>query len=178
YLLNRNGVIFGGTSQVNTRSLLVSSLNLFSNDIAQSNRIFIGEGVRRAKADLAVLTSELADYVGGGAPRPQASGDVRIEAGAQLKTAPGGFALVAAPNLSNAGSVIAEDGHAQLAAVVGAYSTQAPSGASNELSLRYAGVAPQASAAVVGYGRLDNTGIVASKRGAVTLTGYELHQDG
>jgi filamentous hemagglutinin family protein len=178
YLLNRNGVIFGGTSQVNTRSLLVSSLNLFSNDLAQSNRIFIGEGVRRAKADLAVLTSELADYVGGGAPRPQASGDVRIEAGAQVKTAPGGFALVAAPNVNNAGSVIAEDGHAQLAAVVGAYSTQAPSGASNELSLRYAGVAPQASAAVVGYGRLDNTGIVASKRGAVTLTGYELHQDG
>ncbi|QWP75491.1 filamentous hemagglutinin family protein [Lysobacter sp. K5869] len=178
YLLNRNGVIFGGTSQVNTRSLLVSSLNLFSNDIAQSNRVFIGEGVRRAKADVAVLTSELAEFAGGSAARPQASGDIRIEAGAQLKTGSGGFALVAAPNLSNAGSVIAEDGHAQLAAVVGAFSTPASSGNGNELSLRYSGVAPQASAPNAGYGRLDNTGIVASRRGAVTLTGYDLHQDG
>lgn len=178
YLLNRNGVMFGGTSQVNTRSLLVSSLNLFSNDVAQSNRIFIGEGVRRAKADVAVLTSELAEFVGGAATRPQASGDIRIDAGAQIKTGSGGYALIAAPNLSNAGSVIAEDGHAQLAAVVGAFSTPAPAGASNELSLRYSGVAPQASAPNVGYGRLDNTGIVASKRGTVTLTGYDLRQDG
>ncbi|MGO4781896.1 filamentous hemagglutinin N-terminal domain-containing protein, partial [Lysobacter sp. 2RAB21] len=68
YLLNRNGVLFGGTSQVNTRSLLASSLNLFNNDIARSNRTFISGGIGRGNGSDFVLTSDAAAYSGGARP--------------------------------------------------------------------------------------------------------------
>ncbi|MGS8542305.1 hypothetical protein ACFKPV_22900, partial [Salmonella enterica subsp. enterica serovar Anatum] len=42
--------------------------------------------------------------------------DVVIQKGASITTGPQGFALIAAPNVSNAGSVIADDGQAILAA--------------------------------------------------------------
>ncbi|ALN85816.1 filamentous hemagglutinin family N-terminal domain protein [Lysobacter capsici] len=180
YLLNRNGVMFGGGSQVNTRSLVASSLNLFDNDVAKSNRIFINEGIQRARQDTQdafVLTSERVDYSGSGA-LPGQPGDIRIEAGAQIKTAAGGYALIAAPNISNAGSVQGEDGQVQMAAVIGARAGQ-PSGG-NDLRLRYGDIGTVAGIdpAALGYGRFDNTGIIASKRGEVTLTGHDIRQDG
>ena len=45
YVLNRNGVIFTGTSQVNTQSLLVSSLDMVSSDLFTSNSTFIQSGL-------------------------------------------------------------------------------------------------------------------------------------
>ena len=37
YLINRNGIIFGGASQVNVGSLIATSLNLFSNTFGDAN---------------------------------------------------------------------------------------------------------------------------------------------
>ncbi|WP_408949938.1 filamentous haemagglutinin family protein [Lysobacter sp. Hz 25] len=184
YLLNRNGVLFGAGAQVNTRSLIASSLNLFDNDVAKSNRVFIAEGVRRANAgtlDATVLTSGLADVQSGSsAPPPARPGDIRIEAGATIQTASGGYSLIAAPNVANAGSVLAQDGQAQLAAVLGARAPTGAAGADNRLSLNYGliGAAVSLDPQASGYGRLDNSGIVASTRGDVTLTGHDIRQDG
>lgn len=180
YLLNRNGVVFGGTSQVNTRSLIASSLNLFSNDLARSNRSFISGGIGRGNAADFVLTSDAAAYSGSG-PRPALSGDIRIDAGAQIKTGAGGYALIAAPNIDNAGSVQAEDGQVQLAAVIGARYGDPTLSAENKLALGFGLIGASFGRDApdeIGYGRLTNTGIVASKRGDVTLTGYDIAQDG
>ncbi|MBT2745383.1 MULTISPECIES: filamentous haemagglutinin family protein [unclassified Lysobacter] len=179
YLLNRNGVLFGGTSQVNTRSLLASSLNLFNNDIARSNRTFISGGIGRGNAADFVLTSDAAAYSGGA--RPAMAGDIRIEAGAQIKTGAGGYALIAAPNIDNAGSVQAEDGQVQLAAVIGAQYGDPKLAAENKVALEFGLIGAALGREApdeIGYGRLTNTGIVASKRGDVTLTGYDIAQDG
>ncbi|MGO1072792.1 filamentous haemagglutinin family protein [Lysobacter sp. CA199] len=186
YLLNRNGVVFGGTSQVNTRSLIASSLNLFNNNTAASNRAFIQRGLQQASPDATafLLTSELGEsYATNGAP-PARPGDIRIEAGAQVKTAAGGFSLIAAPNVSNAGTVEAKDGQAQLAAVLGAgYRTDtmlANNLSGNNLTLDYRGYGSGAGVdpAAMGYGRLDNSGVIASTRGDVTLVGERIRQDG
>ncbi len=45
YLLNANGILFGGSSQVNVHTLIASSLNLFSNTLATSNTRFLGGGI-------------------------------------------------------------------------------------------------------------------------------------
>lgn len=186
YLLNRNGVVFGGASQVNTRSLIASSLNLFNNDVAASNRAFIQRGLQQASPDITanLLTSELGESFAGAGAAPARPGDIRIEAGAQIRTAAGGYALIAAPNVSNAGTVEAKDGQAQLAAVLGArYGADAMLAnnlSGNNLTLDYRGYGSAAGVdpAALGYGRLDNTGVIASTRGDVTLIGERIRQDG
>src|SRR4051812_12779742 len=45
YLLNRNGMIFGGGAQVDTHSLIASSLDLFTHDVTRSNAFFLKYGV-------------------------------------------------------------------------------------------------------------------------------------
>ncbi|MEH6420003.1 filamentous haemagglutinin family protein [Pseudomonas sp. CGJS7] len=186
YLLNRNGVVFGGTSQVNTRSLIASSLNLFNNNTAASNRAFIQRGLQQASPDATafLLTSELGESYANTGAKPARPGDIRIEAGAQVKTAAGGFSLIAAPNVSNAGTVQAKDGQAQLAAVLGAsYGADtllANNLSGNNLTLDYRGYGSGAGVdpAALGYGRLDNSGVIASTRGDVTLVGERIRQDG
>src|ERR1700754_832782 len=105
YLLNRNGVIFGQGAQVNTHSLMASSMFLFSKDLKTSNDTFLNSGISDVGTG-AVLVADAATADGVG---------VVVEKGASLTAGSDGFVLLAAPKVVNRGSIVADDGQAFLA---------------------------------------------------------------
>jgi len=144
YILNANGILFGGTSQVNTHTLVASSLPINPNLIQR------GLLVQDANSgDIEFLFSALASTPGfdpsvstavtpiqdpslkddgtprkdkDGNPAQKSYGSIIIDAGAQLiakdDTAShiGGRIALIGPKVSNSGTIIANDGQAILAA--------------------------------------------------------------
>ena len=120
----------------------------------------------------------------------QAPGDITIEQGASIVThtngtvSDGGFVLVAAPNVTNGGSITATDGKVVLAAGVGV-SLRPNSGLKNNPQL----LLPELSGQIVTtqngttvdltpVGTLTNTGIVQASRGSVNLLGGRVAENG
>ncbi|MEY4483840.1 MAG: hypothetical protein RL693_1292, partial [Verrucomicrobiota bacterium] len=123
YVINQNGIIFGGSSQVNTHILVASSLPINDN--------LIDRGLLN-NPDAQFLFSALPLPAGSKGPTPAftpptpltpsgRSGDVTVQAGAQL-TAPttaanvGGRVVLVGPNVTNAGTISTPDGQTILAA--------------------------------------------------------------
>jgi filamentous hemagglutinin family protein len=161
YLLNRNGVIFGQGAQVDTHSLLASSMSLFSKDVKTSNNVFFASGISDPASNRLhqpVLLGEDGTAEGAG---------VVVEKGASISAGRDGFVLVAAPKVVNRGAIVADDGSVLLASA-GRLDNATTAG---ELSLTVNGqVAP-------GSG-VENTGLVQARRGSVTMTGPSIAQDG
>lgn len=217
YVINRNGVLFGAGSQVNVHSLVASSLNLLDMKnqlvptpagIVASNQQFLSLPAGTT-GGLAYPQSGSSSGVAGDGGKPnevlglgsqallsgayQPPGDVTIEQGASITThtngtaSDGGFVLVAAPNVTNAGSIAATSGQVVLAAGVGV--SLRPNGAGTlgnpqvllpELSGQIVTVDPATGASidVTPAGTLTNTGIVQAARGNVNLLGSRVAQNG
>ncbi len=122
YLLNRNGIMFGGSSQVNVNSLVASSLNLFSNDITASNSRFLNGGIgdlSAANGTLAVSKDGLAHSVLLTTNDPNV-GDIVVEKGGLLSGGANGLMLLAAPDVVNRGAItVGAGGQIALAAGIG-----------------------------------------------------------
>lgn len=138
YLINRNGIIFTGSSQVNTRSLVASSLRLTDQQFnlginnaqimtSQSAEFPIPQfGEFTAQAPMPY--SQVGAYVPGNGVVPDRlgevdrfdpglpPGEVTVSAGAQLGVSSGGKIMLFAPKVSNAGLLSAPDGQVILAA--------------------------------------------------------------
>ncbi|HEY4145952.1 filamentous hemagglutinin N-terminal domain-containing protein, partial [Pinirhizobacter sp.] len=168
YLLNRNGFLFGGGSTVNTHSLLVSSLDLFSSDVVTSNTTFLNEGLAATPDGAPRQGMLVSDFTDG------QKHDVVIEKGASLSTGAQGFALVAAPNVSNAGQVVADDGQAILVAATNVGST----GATGPLHAYASTLIFSGQDYLANRGTALNTGLVQARRGGVQLLGYNVDQEG
>jgi hypothetical protein len=216
YVINRNGVLFGAGSQVNVHSLVASSLNLLDMKnqlvptpagIVASNQQFLSLPAGTT-GGLAYPQSGSSSGVAGSGGKPnevlglgnqvlqtgayQPPGDVTIEQGASITThtngtaSDGGFVLVAAPNVTNAGSIAATSGQVVLAAGVGVSllpntgKTNNPQVLLPELSGQIVTVdlATGASIDVTPAGTLTNTGIVQAARGNVNLLGSRVAQNG
>lgn len=178
YLLNRNGVLFGGASQVNVHSLLVSSLDLFDANRALSDQTFLARGLFGASGQSGAVLTGLDSMAGGQTP-----GDIRIDSGARIASGSQGYTLIAAPNVSNAGTVTAQDGQAMLAAVLGLRQSQElqpllGTSSGNILPLGFSGFFSPSGSDRSAVGTLDNSGIVAVARGNATLAGYRVQQRG
>ncbi|WP_437341006.1 filamentous haemagglutinin family protein [Burkholderia paludis] len=118
-------------------------------------------------------------------------GDVTIEQGASITThangnaSDGGFVMIAAPNVTNAGHIKATDGQVVLAAGVGV-SLRPNSGATKnpqvllpELSGKITLLGPNGQMTdITPAGTLTNTGIVEAARGNVNLLGSRVAQNG
>ncbi|QVN21362.1 filamentous haemagglutinin family protein [Burkholderia pyrrocinia] len=118
-------------------------------------------------------------------------GDVTIEQGASITThangnaSDGGFVMIAAPNVTNAGHIKATDGQVVLAAGVGV-SLRPNSGATvnpqvllPELSGQILLLGPNGGTIdLTPAGTLTNTGIVEAARGNVNLLGSRVAQNG
>ncbi|WP_256258474.1 filamentous hemagglutinin N-terminal domain-containing protein, partial [Burkholderia ubonensis] len=118
-------------------------------------------------------------------------GDVAIEQGASIIThangnvSDGGFVMIAAPNVTNAGRITATDGQVVLAAGVGV-SLRPNSGVRGnpqvllpELSGQITLLGPNGQATdITPAGTLTNTGIVEAARGNVNLLGSRVAQNG
>jgi filamentous hemagglutinin family protein len=171
YLINQNGIIFGGGAQVNVNSLIASSLPIFGD--ASNNKMILGSAAYDAAvaaSNNTFLNGGLSGTFLGGSSNP--AGNITIDAGADIESGSLGFTIIAAPNVTNAGMVVANGGQALLLA-----------GTAVTLSFREAvNTTDQMDVSLEDSGSslysLVNTGLVEATTGNVTLEGYSITQNG
>lgn len=178
YVINQNGIIFGGASQVNVHTLVASALPINDN--------LLNSGLLN-NPDLQFLFTALPQAAGAKGtaaftpPAPPTDGiygDVTVKAGAQL-TAPttaakvgGRIALIGA-NVNNEGTISTPDGQTILAAGLQVGVT---AHASSDPSLRGLDVFVGEVGSYAGT--VKNTGLIEIPRGSVTMTGRAVRQMG
>src|SRR5262249_45803776 len=111
YVINQNGIIFGGASQVNVGALIASTANI-TNQQFQSNGIY-SQVISGTSAKNTVYAPS---FTG-------ANGAVTVEAGAQIvtsapaaSTSGGGFVLLMGSSVTNAGEIATPIGQTEFAA--------------------------------------------------------------
>lgn len=105
YILNRSGVLFGATSQVNLNALVASSLELGSATIETSSsttRILSLAERNNAYLQNGILTGAVSGIVAGIAG--ETHGSVDVAAGGRINST-GGFVILAAPKVTSAGEL-------------------------------------------------------------------------
>lgn len=184
YIINQNGIIFGGTSQVNVHTLVASSLPINDNLLASgllnnpdAQFLFSALALPAGSKGTPAFTPPVANTPDG------RSGDVVVQPGAQL-SAPssadhvGGRVVLVGPNVRNSGTISTPDGQTILAAglQVGfdAHST-------NDATLRgldvYIGAVGDGAHGEYG-GTATNEGLIEVFRGNATMAGKSVRQMG
>ena len=178
YVLNQNGIIFGGSSQINTRALVASSLPINDNLLRQ--------GLLNNK-DAQFLFSTTA-LPGGGdgtpafappAPPPGGRyGNVTVQRGALLRATvgengDGGRVMLAAPNVANRGVIETPSGQTVLAAglQVGVRAHPETDPSLRGLDVWIGQVGDYGGSAV-------NEGLIDAPTGSIVMAGRELRQAG
>jgi filamentous hemagglutinin len=160
YVINQNGIIFGGGSQVNTHTLVASALPINENLIARGL-------LNNPSSEFLFSATGIAGFVG----------DVTVQTGARI-IAPtssanvGGRVALIGPNVTNNGTISTPDGQTILAAgmQVGfdAHSTDDPSLRGLDVYVGDVG----------SHGTATNAGLIEAPRGSVVITGRTVNQNG
>ncbi|MGY3617994.1 two-partner secretion domain-containing protein [Bradyrhizobium sp. USDA 10063] len=168
YVINQNGIIFGGGSQVNVGTLIASTANI-------TNDQFLNSGIYSTKEQNSPYQPSFID----------AGGLIKVEAGAQINThAPqkaeqgGGFVLFLGTEVDNAGSISTPKGQTQFAAGdnfilrpgYGTDANQSSTTNGNEIVPLLNGSGAS--------GLVRNSGVVFSQQGDITLAGRAIEQNG
>lgn len=174
YLLNRNGMIFGGGAQVNTHSLIASSLDLFTRDVTKSNAFFMKYGIGATQDPENILGNggDVKAFLSSGPVESYTEagrGAVTVEKGASISGTKDGFVLLSGSTVSQAGQIVADDGQVILST---AYGLTAKSNATGLLDVAATGGISELSGAV------ENTGLVQARRGSIHWVADDAHQDG
>ena len=162
-VINRNGIVFGGSSQVNVGSLVASTLNITD---AQFRTGIVNQQAFNTATNLA-NPAIFANTTG-------VTGNVTVDAGAMIQTAPpasvtagGGSVFLFGANVTNNGVIHAPNGQVVLAAGTAAYVT-----ASIEPSVRGVQVI------VENGGESRNTGYISAPTGNISMNGMMVRQSG
>ncbi|VXA93964.1 filamentous haemagglutinin family protein [Brevundimonas sp. G8] len=174
FIINRNGVIFGGSSQVNVRNLVASTADI-------SNIQFMERGIHSnvvLPPEFYLPPITLPAFTNAG-------GDVTVEAGARIQTiAPatvvegGGYVMLMGKTVENRGTIVTDRGQTILSAgdnflVRAGYGTLA-----NQAStVRGQEIAVTLDAGSTS-GRVVNSGVIEAREGDITLAGHTVVQDG
>jgi filamentous hemagglutinin family protein len=183
YIINRNGVIFGGTSQVNVHTLIASSLDLTAPEIRYDTPIT--PDIIRSRNQLFVngilsgATPQGPDMVFGedfgGMESTAPDTGVTVEAGAQLSSGNYGQIALFGRHVTNRGTIETPDGQAVLAAGSGiALNRNYEPGFDQTIDPDLRGFTVGTAAG----GLVANDGIISADRGNITLTGASIHQNG
>lgn len=164
-LIDHNGILFGGTSQINVHSLVASALGI-------TNQQFL-QGIVNQQTSSTTNQISPPQFVN---DQATPAGDVTVEAGAQIQTAPspsvtagGGSVYLFGSNVTNNGTITTPNGQILLAAGSGVYLTQ-----SGDPDVR--GV----TANVDNGGTATNTaqGMLYAPTGNVSMVGLNVDQAG
>jgi filamentous hemagglutinin len=197
YVINQNGIIFGGSSQVNVGALVASTLPINDNLVQRGllnnpddqflfSQLNIASG---SQGPTAAFTPASAPTSGTVAKTDAAGnvslvsaagsdGDVVVQAGAQL-TSPttsqnvGGKIALVGPNVTNAGTISTPDGQSILAA-----GNQVGFAAHNANDPTLRGLDIDVGAVDASSGTAVNAGVIDSPEADITLTGKSVHQNG
>jgi filamentous hemagglutinin family protein len=198
YIINRNGIIFGGTSQVNVGTLIASALPI--------NDALLNAGILYGNPDAKFTFSAYSEIAGAKGPTdafaaPAATpssqtSKVVVEAGAIISATSagnnGGRVVLVGPEVINKGTILTPNGQTILAA--GQQVALLPH-ASDDPSLRgldvYVGsiLAPvvgidapslttPTSVSDVVTGTSTNAGLIVAERGNITIAGANINQLG
>ena len=171
YLINQNGIMFGAGSQVNTASLVASSLNITPAAIAN-----LASTPSSGTDPTTPSFVQFTDASG----NPLKSGDVQVAQGASL-TSNGGQIFLFAPNVTNEGTISTPNGQTILAA-----GSQVYLAVSSDANVRGLTVAVDAGGTVTN-GSASNASVtdpsqligqIAAQHGNVTLMGLAVNQLG
>ncbi|HWA03364.1 MAG TPA: filamentous hemagglutinin family protein [Rhizomicrobium sp.] len=130
-ILNQNGVIFGGSSQINTNALIATSLEIgravdsVTGPLTLKQRNdefltfgFLGYADQAAAQDQAnaytFSAQEYTDANGVVQMDPLLEGTIEVQAGAQITSGKGGYILLTGPKVINSGTLTAEQGQVSL----------------------------------------------------------------
>jgi len=188
YLMNANGIIFGGSSQINVHNLTASALPINTNVIAR--------GLLNNPDNQFLFTALPlpAGANGGGTPAftPPGSntpdghyGDVTVQAGAQISSPTsadhvGGRVALIGANVENAGTISTPDGQTILA---GGLQVGLVAHSSADPSLRgldtFVGAVVDPASNLPPYaGTATNSGLIDAPRADVTIAGKNVNQLG
>lgn len=175
YLINQNGIIFGGSSQVNVHTLIASTLDLGTTQSNNNYQVYLQSGLFAG-----TIPTNLGLTGKGAAIFNQGSGGrITVEPGAIVdttgkltSTGDGGYvALLGAGGVSNAGTITTRNGQIILAADKSVTLITPPS---NVVGVK------TAIQVLAGGGPVTNesNGLLIANDGAVTLAGGSISQLG
>lgn len=184
YVINQNGIIFGGSSQVNVRSLVASTLPINENLITRG--LLNNPGAQFLFSALPVPASEK-DPVGF---TPEESlredgrqGDVIVQQGARISSrvsadGNGGRVMLVGANVSNSGTISTPAGQTILAAglQVGVDAHKASDPSLRGLDVYVGKIAKPDENSYAGS--VTNNGIISVDRGNASLSGKSIRQLG
>lgn len=165
WVINQNGILFTGTSQINVAGLTAASLDI-------GNDRFLKE-IAATSWDAVTVMPQFSAPVGKGAA------DIKVEAGASI-AANGGNVLLLAPNVANSGFLSAAGG--QVALVAGDNVTMRASDATGlrgfEFEIRNSFKTSSSELVFKGGGTATNDGLIIAERGNITMVGLNVAQNG
>src|SRR5690606_5560358 len=180
-LINRNGVVFSGSSQVNVRNLAVAAVGM-------TDEQFREQGIYSAEAGSNRYTPSFGNDLSGtgaGATSSAATGDVIVEAGAQINTHKpasvtqgGGYVLLLGREVHNDGAITTQRGQTTLAAGDSFIIRKGVSTDGNQTSTTRGSEVATRRVADSEAGLVSNTGLIQANTGDITLTGHAVRQAG
>ncbi len=163
-LINRNGIVFSGGSQVNVRNLVAAAANMTDAQFRDRGLYFDSTGSQPTFTD--------------------AAGKVLVERGAAiqthqpaLSTDAGGYTLLLGQDVQNDGSISTAKGQTVLGAGDRFYIRKGSGTDGNGYSTTFG------SEVIPGFkadssGKVSNTGLIQASTGDITLTGRDVVQNG
>ena len=164
-IINRNGVIFSGTSQTNVRNLVAAAATITDDQFTQRGLYFDTNGTQPTFTE--------------------AAGKVEVQRGALIQTHnaatstdAGGYALLLGTEVENAGTIITAKGQATLAAGDSFYIRKGVGTAGNDRSTTRGNEVATSLKAGSTAGKVTNSGLIMASTGDITLTGHQVQQNG
>jgi filamentous hemagglutinin family protein len=195
YILNGNGIIFGAGSTVNVGSLIAATADIASAQFSQNadgSTNFSLYGSAAGKPSTSFLPTFVPFTTSGGTAITP--GNITVDAGAVIETAAptgsngGGYVMLLGGNVSNAGAIMTPQGQTVLAGGTSFILQQGFSGSvssGNTLSTTIGSDVDAANSAsgtsaagqpVFTTGTVQNSGLIVSDQGDISLVGHQLIQ--
>ncbi|MBB5045894.1 filamentous hemagglutinin family protein [Rhodopseudomonas rhenobacensis] len=175
YIINQNGIIFGGSSQINVGALIASTAKI-SND-----QFMKGIYSTLAGSTWTPSFTDAAELLG----LREGAGKVEVKAGAVIAThAPasvtngGGFVLLMGGEVVNAGSISTPLGQTQLAAGDDFILRRGVGTDANTFSTTRGNEIAPIMRAASHAGNATNNGLIFSQQGDITIAGQAIAQNG
>ncbi|WP_085683942.1 MULTISPECIES: filamentous hemagglutinin family protein [unclassified Pseudomonas] len=164
-LINRNGIVFSGSSQVNVRNLVAAAANITDIQFRDRGLYFDSSGSQPTFTD--------------------AAGKVLVERGASIQTAgpatstdAGGYALLLGSEVQNDGSISTAKGQTVLGAGDRFYIRKGSGTEGNGFSTTFGSEVIPGFKSGSSAGKVSNNGLIQAATGDITLTGHEVVQNG
>jgi filamentous hemagglutinin family protein len=161
-VVNQNGVIFSGSSQVNVRNLVAAATTV-QDDVFQAKGLYNGN---------------LPTFTGAG-------GKVVVQSGAQIETlaptvstAGGGYVLLLGSEVDNAGSISTRKGQTLMAAGDSFVIRKGYASDGNPTSTTRGNEVSITRSSLSTAGRVSNSGLITASTGDITLAGHDVVQNG